>query len=89
MCLRFAWVFLPAFLLALPALADDSTDKRSIEIIRYDCVTDAQGFITYGGGPSGTSEHPGEKTRRLRRRIGPVRIEAMTRVGYRLTPHAD
>ena len=36
MRLRFAWIFL----LALPALAEDSTDKRSIEVIRYDCVTD-------------------------------------------------
>ena len=32
-------------------------------VLRYDCVTDASGFVTLGGGPAGTSEHPGEKTR--------------------------
>ena len=37
---RFTWVFPLIVLLALPALAEDSTDKRSIEVIRYDCVTD-------------------------------------------------
>jgi len=40
MRLRFAWIFFGVVLLAVPVLADDSTDKRSIEIIRYDCVTD-------------------------------------------------
>ena len=40
MRLRFAWGFWLMGLLALPALADDPTDKRSIEVIRYDCVTD-------------------------------------------------
>jgi hypothetical protein len=40
MRLRCTWVVLLNFLIVLPALADDSTDKRSIEIIRYDCVTD-------------------------------------------------
>lgn len=31
-------------------------------VLRYDCVSDASGFVTFGGGPAGTSEH-GEKTR--------------------------
>lgn len=31
-------------------------------ILRYDCVTDASGYITLGGGPAGTSEH-GEVSR--------------------------
>lgn len=40
----------------------DGSEKPKC-VLRYDCVTDAQGFITYGGGPAGTSEHVGAKTR--------------------------
>ena len=32
-------------------------------LLRYDCVTDAQGMITYGTGPAGASEHVGQTTR--------------------------
>lgn len=34
-------------------------------ILRYDCVTDAAGYVTYGGGPAGTAEHIGQKTRSI------------------------
>lgn len=49
------------------AYASGNADGSQIPkcVLRYDCATDAQGFITYGGGPAGTSEHPGEKTRSI------------------------
>lgn len=47
------------------AYASGNADGSQVPkcVLRYDCVTDALGFATLGGGPAGTSEHPGEKTR--------------------------
>jgi hypothetical protein len=49
------------------AYASGNADGSQVPkcILRYDCVTDASGFVTYGSGPAGTSEHPGEKTRSI------------------------
>lgn len=49
------------------AYATGNVDGSQIPkcILRYDCVTNATGFITLGGGPAGTSEHPGETTRSI------------------------
>jgi hypothetical protein len=41
--------------------ADGSQNPKLL--LRHDCVTDAQGYITYGSGPAGTSEHLGQVSR--------------------------
>jgi hypothetical protein len=47
------------------AYASGNADGSQVPkcVLRYDCVTDAAGLITLGGGPTGISEHQGEKTR--------------------------
>jgi hypothetical protein len=47
------------------AYASGNADGSQVPkcVLRYDCVTDAAGLITLGGGPTGVSEHAGEKTR--------------------------
>src|SRR3954471_19651801 len=49
------------------AYASGNADGSQVPkcILRYDCVTDAAGFVTYGSGPAGTAEYIGQKTRSI------------------------
>lgn len=49
------------------AYASGNADGSQVPkcILRYDCVSDATGNITLGGGPAGTAEHPGQTSKNV------------------------